>query len=69
MYKKFILDIYNGERYNKSKHFPGVCFWSDDRCRYWGWIYGKSGEIEGDFSAASMQIAEKRLGVKFKEIA
>lgn len=68
MAKKFILDIYSGESYDRKKHFPKVCFWSDDRCRYWGWIYGANGEIEGDFSAESMQIAEKRLGVKFSEV-
>ena len=65
---KVIIDMYGGEDYDATRHNVPVCYWSDDRLLYWGWIYGKGGECVGDFTAPTVQDAEKALGVKFREV-
>lgn len=67
MIKGCKIDMWYGEAYDRERHLVPVCYWSDGRMCYWGWIY--SGEkIVGDFTAASMQDAERELGVKFDRV-
>lgn len=65
MKKKCVIDIYSGEAYDKSRHVARRLYWSDGRLCYWGWLYGSGGEIVGDYTAESVQAAEKALCVKF----
>ncbi len=60
------IDMYHGEVYDRARHYVPVCYWSDGRLCYWGWIYAGE-KIVGDFTAASMHDAEVALGIKFKE--
>ena len=62
---KCIIDIYNGEAYDPKKHIAKEIYWSDGRLCYWGWLYDSHGKEVGDFTAPSVQDAEKALGVKF----
>jgi len=61
----FVIDMWNGEAYDKAKHHPAEIYWSDGQLCYWGNIYDQNGEAVGDFTAPSVQDAEKALGVKF----
>ena len=63
----FVIDMWYGEAYDKAKHFAPVAYWSDDSFRHWGWIYDANGKEVGDYTAESVQDAEKALGVKFVE--
>ena len=65
MQSNAVIDIYNGEAYDPQKHLAKEVFWSDGRFCYWGWLYDSSGREVGDFTAPSVQDAEKALGVKF----
>ena len=67
MKKKCAIDIYSGAKYDKRRHIARESFWSDGRFLYWGWLYDSTGEIVGDWTAQTMQDAEKALGVKFQE--
>lgn len=62
---KCVIDMWNGEAYDKAKHHPDEIFWSDGSLRYWGWIYDANGEKVGDFTAETAQDAEQALGVTF----
>lgn len=59
------IDMWHGEAYDKSKHSAPKIYWNDSRFYYWGWIYDRTGKEVGDFTAPSVQSAEKALGVKF----
>ena len=67
MKAKCVIDMWNGEAYDKAKHYPDRIYWSDGRFIYWGWIYDANGKEVGDYTAESVQDAEKALGVKFVE--
>ena len=67
MNHKCHIDIYSGEEYDATRHFPHEVFWSDGRLLYWGWLYDARGEIVGDFTAQTIQDAEQTLGAKFIE--
>ena len=64
---KVKIDIYSGEAYDATRHHVCSCYWSDGRLCYWGWIMNRVGKIIGDFTAPTMQDAEKALCVKFEE--
>lgn len=61
------VDMYDGVTYSKKRHVVPLINWSDDRLVYWGWIYARGGRggIVGDFSARSVQEAERFFGAKF----
>lgn len=60
------VDMYDGVPYSKKRHVVPSINWSDGRLVYWGWIYARGGRggIVGDFSARSVQDAERFFGVK-----
>lgn len=64
---KCVIDIYNGEAYDKAKHTVPSIYWSDGRFYYWGWIYDANDKdkVVGDFTAESVQAASAALGVEF----
>lgn len=61
------VDIYDGVPYSKERHMVPAINWSDGRMVYWGWIYarGGRGRVVGDFTANTVQEAEKCFGIKF----
>lgn len=63
------IDMYHGERYDSKRHNVPICYWSDTRLIYWGWIYTKDKErrLVGDFTAPTVQAAERALHLKFRE--
>lgn len=67
MKAKCVIDMWHGEKYNKAAHVVPWCYWSDGRLCYWGWIFDKDGKEVGDFTAETMQDAQKALGVTFRE--
>ena len=61
-----VFDMYDHETiYDPKRHGVPRLYWSDGRLCYWGWIYDGE-KIVGDFTADTVQAAEKAFGVKFK---
>ena len=65
MKSTFLIDMWNGEVYDKAKHFTPVAYWSDDAFYYWGWIYNANGKEIGDWRCGNLTEAENALGVNF----
>lgn len=60
------IDMWHSEAYDMARHDVQGIYWSDGRLCYWGWIYDRTtGKVGGDFTAGSVQDAEKALGVHF----
>lgn len=62
----FKIDMYEGE-YDSSRNSV-VWWWSDTAAKYCGWIRNPEGVVVGDFSADSLQDAERGLGVKLEGV-
>lgn len=62
----FKIDMYEGRRNPVMSSV--VWWWSDTAARYFGWIRNPKGVVVGDFSADSLQEAERHLGCRLEVV-
>lgn len=62
----FKIDMYERE-YDPARNSV-VWWWSDTAAQYCGWIRDSKGVVVGDFSADSLQEAERGLGLKLEGV-